>query len=117
MNTPSEPETEPERNTDDLLWVVPLEKCPFDQGVFVEVADRELAVFRMSHPSAVYVIDNACPHANGNLSAGDVQDGIVCCPWHGWRFHLCNGRSAQGSVVRVRSYPVEVRGGDVYIRI
>ena len=117
MNPPPEPEAETEHDSDNLLRVVALDKCPLDQGVFVEVADRELAVFRLSKPSGVYVIDNACPHANGNLSAGDVENGVVCCPWHGWLFHLCNGRSAQGSVARVRSYPVEVRDGDVYIRI
>ncbi len=97
-----------------FVRLIALEKCPLDLGVFVEAAGRELAVFRLSDPAGVFVIDNACPHASGNLSAGSVKRGVVTCPWHGWKFHLCDGRSAQGSVARVRSYPVEVRDGEVY---
>jgi nitrite reductase (NADH) small subunit/3-phenylpropionate/trans-cinnamate dioxygenase ferredoxin subunit len=93
-----------------------LDACRLNEGTFVELAGRELAVFRMTSPPGVYVLDNACPHANGNLAAGRVKDGIVSCPWHGWRFRLCDGRSAQGSVARARAYPVEIRGEDIYIR-
>ena len=99
------------------LRLIRVEQCPLDEGVFVEAAGREFSVFRLSDPPGVYVMDNTCPHAGGNLSAGVVKEGIVRCPWHGWRFHLCNGRSAQGSVARVKTYPVEVRSGDVYIRL
>ena len=92
-----------------------LDQCRIDEGTFVEFAGREFAVFRMADPPGVYVLDNACPHANGNLAAGRVKAGVVTCPWHGWRFRICDGRSAQGSVARVRSYPAQIRDGDVYI--
>jgi nitrite reductase (NADH) small subunit/3-phenylpropionate/trans-cinnamate dioxygenase ferredoxin subunit len=100
---------------DAFVRLLRLDQCRMDEGVFVEIAGRELAVFRLSHPPAVHVIDNACPHASGNLSAGDVRNGVVTCPWHAWKFRLCDGRSAQGSVARVRTYPVEIRGDDVYV--
>jgi nitrite reductase (NADH) small subunit len=100
-----------------LLRLVSLDQCPLDEGVFVEAGGREFAVFRLSEPAGVYVLDNSCPHASGNLSAGLVKDGIVRCPWHGWRFHVCNGRSAQGSVARVKTYPILIREGDIYINL
>lgn len=99
---------------DGYVFVARVDACPEDRGVFVEVGGRELAVFRLSSPPGIHVIDNACPHANGNLSAGQVDRGVVTCPWHGWRFRLCDGRSAQGSVARVQAYPVEIRDGDIY---
>ena len=86
-----------------------------EEGTFVEFAGQELAVFCIGDPPSVYVLDNACPHANGNLSAGRVKEGVVGCPWHGWRFRLCDGRSPQGSVARVPTYPVEVRGDEIYV--
>ena len=101
-------------SNDGFVKLCRLDQCPLDQGVFVEVTGRELAVFRLSDPPGVYVIDNTCPHANGNLSAGEVQNGVVQCPRHGWKFHLRDGRSAQGSVACVKNYPVQLRGKDVY---
>jgi nitrite reductase (NADH) small subunit len=101
----------------DLIPLIRLEHCPLDEGVFLEVAGRELAVFRLSKPPGVYVIENSCPHASGNLSAGQVQDGVVTCPWHGWKFRVCDGRSTQGSVARVESYPVEIKDGVVHVRL
>jgi nitrite reductase (NADH) small subunit/3-phenylpropionate/trans-cinnamate dioxygenase ferredoxin subunit len=58
-------------------------------GKYVEVAGFQLAVFL--HGGQVYVMDNRCPHAGANLSAGWILDGCAVCPKHGWPFRLDNG--------------------------
>lgn len=98
-------------------FLIRLDQCPTDRGVFLEVDGRELAIFHLDNPQRVYVIDNACPHAGGNLAAGAVKHDVVQCPWHGWAFRLHDGRSAQGSVARVRTYPVHLDQGNVYARL
>ncbi len=103
-------------STDGWTPLLPLEKAAFDRGVFLELDGRELAVFRLADGS-VHVIDNACPHANGNLAAGEVVDGVVSCPWHGWKFRLCDGASTQGSRACVTSYPVDIRDGIIHVRL
>src|SRR6476620_12627414 len=104
-----------QESADPYVRVIALSACRPNEGTFVELAGRELAIFRMTDPPAVHVMDNACPHANGNLAAGRVNSRIVTCPWHGWRFRLCDGRSAQGSVARVRTYPVDVRDEVIFV--
>ncbi len=38
-----------------------------------------------------------CPHLGGPLDAAPVEaDGCITCPWHGYRFDLRTGRSADG---------------------
>lgn len=37
-----------------------------------------------------------CPHRGGPLDDAPVEDGCVVCPWHGYRFDLRTGRSADG---------------------
>ena len=102
----------------DFIRLIELDRLPLNQGVFIEIGGRELAVFRLSEPAGVYVIDNSCPHAGGNLSAGDLMEGgVIRCPWHAWKFRLCDGKSADGSVANVYSYPVEIRGEDVYVKL
>jgi nitrite reductase/ring-hydroxylating ferredoxin subunit len=101
----------------DFIRLVRLDQLPMDRGVFIEAGGKELAVFRTAEPPGVYVIDNSCPHASGNLSAGDIRAGAVRCPWHGWAFRLCDGKSADGGVARVNTYPVEIRGDDVFVKL
>ena len=42
-------------------------------------------------PSA---FDDRCPHRGASLSMGRVQDGVLECPYHGWRF-AADGRCAK----------------------
>jgi phenylpropionate dioxygenase-like ring-hydroxylating dioxygenase large terminal subunit len=37
-----------------------------------------------------------CPHRGGPLDDVPVEDGCITCPWHGYRFDLLSGRSADG---------------------
>jgi len=89
--------------------LIPWKSCRSGAGVFVEAAGRELAVFRLGDPERAIVIDNACPHSSGNLSAGEVQGQIVTCPAHQWKFDLPSGVCTHSDLARVRRYPAEVR--------
>lgn len=100
-----------------MAWteVIELSRCRDGAGTFVELAGLELAVFRLREPERVVVIDNACPHASGNLSGGDVTESRVRCPSHEWEFDLDRGVCTQSPQVTVQRYPVEIRGGMVWV--
>jgi len=62
-------------------------------------ADRPRPVETPWGTLALYVVDGVprafeafCPHMEGPLFAGSIADGIVTCPWHGWRYSLADGR-------------------------
>jgi len=42
-----------------------------------------------------------CPHMLGPLDDAEVVDGSVECPWHGYRFDVCSGRSSDGRPLRL----------------
>jgi nitrite reductase/ring-hydroxylating ferredoxin subunit len=46
-----------------------------------------------------------CPHWLGPLRGAPVEDGCVRCPWHGYRFDLRTGRSADGRGLRLPPAP------------
>ena len=50
----------------------------------VELLGRRLVVFATADGMAT--VDAACPHRGTDLALGDVVDGCVRCPYHGWRF-------------------------------
>lgn|GEM_PF-483665 len=97
-----------------LREIIELSRCELNLGTFVEVGGLELAVFRFDEPPRAVVIDNACPHASGNLSGGLVEDGIVTCPWHDWQFRLETGVCVHSDKARVRRYAAEIRDGFVW---
>ena len=85
--------------------------CDIDEleegrGKYVEIGGFQLAVFL--HLGRPYVIDNACPHAGGNLSGGEIEDGCVLCPWHYWAFRLDNGQLRDMPGVAIDTYPTRL---------
>lgn len=76
--------------------------------------DKRIAIFRTSR--GVYAVDNRCPHEGYGLAQGDVKGELLTCAWHNWKFQLPTGECVLGGEA-VRSYPVEVRNGSVWIDI
>jgi ferredoxin-NADP reductase/nitrite reductase/ring-hydroxylating ferredoxin subunit len=79
----------------------------------VQLDGRELAVVLVGED--VRCLDGVCPHEGGPMAQGDVADGVVTCPWHGWSFHCDDGRSADGNGCSLRTYPVKVEQGRVLV--
>jgi nitrite reductase (NADH) small subunit len=72
------------------------------QGKYVEIGGFQLAVFLSG--GQVYVMDNYCPHAGGNLAGGWVEDGCAVCPWHYWSFKVETGELRDVPGVAVKTY-------------
>ena len=45
-----------------------------------------------------------------SLSGGYVENGVVTCPWHAWRFRLADGAWADNPRIKIGCYPVRVAG-------
>jgi nitrite reductase/ring-hydroxylating ferredoxin subunit len=77
-----------------------------NKGKYVEIGGFQLAVFLSG--GKVYVMDNYCPHAGGNLAGGVVEEGCAVCPWHYWPFRLENGELRDSPGVAVKTYPTRL---------
>ena len=49
-----------------------------------------------------------CPHLRGPLDDAPVVDGVVQCPWHGYRFDVRTGHNLDGHPCRLAIVPVPV---------
>ena len=66
----------------------------------------------------IYALEDRCSHQEYPLSDGLIEHDEVECPYHGARFDVRTGRAVQlPAITPVRSFDVEVRDGDVYIRL
>ncbi len=87
---------------------------PGQSGAF-PVGDRLVAVFHQD--GDYFAIDDLCPHMGASLATGDVQDGVVTCPWHAWRFRLSDGIWCDNPKLGVKSYDVRISGDEIQVRL
>jgi nitrite reductase (NADH) small subunit/3-phenylpropionate/trans-cinnamate dioxygenase ferredoxin subunit len=85
------------------------------EGRTVAVGQKLIAVFL--HNGEYRAIDDTCPHMGASLSGGYVENGIVTCPWHAWRFRLADGAWADNPRIKIGCYPVRVEGDQVQVQI
>jgi nitrite reductase (NADH) small subunit len=101
------------------LEVGPLDCIGVGQGRCVIVDEKQIAVFRL-RDGRVFALDNVCPHRAGPLCEGIVgiesttQLEAVVCPFHAYKFALRDGRGLD-TELNVRSYPVEVLDGRIFL--
>jgi nitrite reductase/ring-hydroxylating ferredoxin subunit len=69
---------------------VALDDLPLDAPIRLEDGGAGVVVVRTN--TGVFALDDVCPHARYRLSDGDVSDGSIECPGHGWRFALADGQ-------------------------
>ena len=70
----------------------------------------------VSDQGRVYAFDNRCPHMGFPLDRGSVEDGILTCHWHHARFDLASGCTFDLWADDVPTCPIEVRGGEVWVK-
>jgi nitrite reductase/ring-hydroxylating ferredoxin subunit len=84
-----------------------------DTPLIANVGRYEVALFNVGGEIRAY--ENACPHQGGPIGEGWVEDGVVTCPWHAWRFDLRTGAMTLGDFARLRRFDVRVEPDGVYV--
>ena len=79
----------------------------------VKIGSRDIALARVA--GEYFALSDLCRHAFGPLSQGFVDGHHLVCPWHGWRYDVRDG-STDHPDANVRTYPVTVRDGEVFVR-
>jgi nitrite reductase (NADH) small subunit len=79
------------------------------------VAGKLVAVFLSD--GQYYAIDDLCPHMGASLGAGEVHQGVVTCPWHAWRFSVCDGTWRDNPRLKVARFEVRVVGDEIQVRV
>jgi nitrite reductase/ring-hydroxylating ferredoxin subunit len=84
-----------------------LDGLPEDQPIRVEAGDLGICVVRTALGVVAY--EDSCPHAQWRLSLGEVFNGRLECPGHGWEFEVATGQCVTVPAHCLRAMKVEVR--------
>jgi nitrite reductase (NADH) small subunit len=90
-------------------------EIPAGEGRTYEVAGRLVAIF--FDGADYHAMDDLCPHMGASLASGPFVDGVVTCPWHAWRFRVCDGAWCDNEKLKVSVFPVRVREGGIEVAV
>ncbi len=80
-------------------------------------ADATYAIYH-SPEGAFFATDGKCTHEEVHLCDGLVIGHLIECPKHNGQFDYRTGEVMRAPVcVRLKTYPVRVEGGQVYIEV
>lgn len=99
----------------ETIHVGQLETLKNDGAKVVKRGKHGIAVFL--HEGKLHAVDNRCPHMGFPLHMGSLCDGILTCHWHHARFDVKSGGTLDPWADDVPTYPVEVKDGEVWVKL
>lgn len=102
---------------DDAGWLVAAELAELPEG---GVTVRELggqSVVLSRNGDAVTCFQNACAHLGMPFDMGNVEDGVITCPYHGFRYDLRSGECLTAPAVQLEAHAVRIVGSRVDVRL
>lgn len=104
-------------------YVLALSEEVGSQPLGVRALGQDFVLFR-DQQEKVHCLSDVCVHKGGSLCRGEVVDGAVQCPYHGWRYNG-EGRCVEipslgpdGKIpkrARVDAYPTDERWGWIWV--
>jgi len=101
-----------------VTWIdaASVDEVPADDVVAIEVQGRDIALYGTE--DGIHATDNICTHGHARLCDGFLEGHEIECPLHQGRFDVRTGKAMCAPLTEdLRSYPVKIEGGRVYLAI
>jgi nitrite reductase/ring-hydroxylating ferredoxin subunit len=66
---------------------------------------------------AFHAIQGSCLHLQGPLGEGRLEGCVLTCPWHGWQYDVRTGENEFDLAIKLQTYEVRVRDGEVQVAV
>ncbi len=101
---------------EDTGWVAGprLEALASGEPFRLEGQDFDVLILRID--DKLYAYKNACAHMGMPLDGGMIEDEVLTCPWHGFRFDLTSGECLTVPQAQLEPYPLRIDDGVVWVR-
>jgi len=107
---------------ENITWFLAckINDVPTNGGVCVKYNEDQIALYHFSRRGEWYATQNECPHRQQMaLSRGMIgsqsEEPKVACPFHKKTFSLQTGECLSGEEYNIKTYPVKVLDGNVFI--
>ncbi len=90
-------------------------EIPEGEGRAFEVGDRMIAVF--NDAGVLRAMDDMCPHMGASLATGFLEDSIVACPWHAWRFDTRDGTWCDNRRLKIDVFEIRIVDNEIQVEV
>lgn len=98
-----------------FVKVCRVEEIPPGQVRMVEADGTKIALCHQA--GQFHALSNFCPHLTGNLGEGTLEEDLLVCPEHGWRFKVTTGRCVTMRGQSAHVFPVRIEGDWVLVGV
>ncbi len=86
------PEFRPENLVNETTWhkVMDIDELKPNETLYREIANRGIFV-HMNKEASIIVFDQHCPHQATAITDESLNDKVLTCPKHDWKFDITNG--------------------------
>jgi naphthalene 1,2-dioxygenase system ferredoxin subunit len=93
-----------------------VDEVPEDDVIGVMVEGRDIAMYNAG--GEIFATDNICTHGHARLCEGFLEGHEIECPLHQGKFDVRTGQPTCAPVTEaIRSYPVKVEGGRIWLAL
>lgn len=105
-------------------WVMAcaVTEIPEDGGACALIEGEQIAIYNFTRRGEFFATQNLCPHKQQMaLSRGMIgssgEEPKVACPFHKKTFSLKTGACLSGDEYTIKTYPVKVEQGMIYVQV
>lgn len=98
-------------------WVDAARLDALPDGDILECQVRDTSVLLYRRGERISCVGNACAHLGMPLDGGDIEDGIITCRYHGFRYLLETGECLTVPEVQLHVHAVRVLGDRVQVKL
>ena len=100
---------------DPQRWidVAGVDEVPAEGAIERVVEGQLVAIFK--HNNQLFALEALCAHHGGPLAEGQLHEGCVTCPWHGWTYRLADGTQQTSGQQLLQAYPLREIAGRIEI--
>lgn len=98
-------------------WVPIIESDKLKENSKIAVYPKGLPVLLIKKAGKFYGISNKCAHMACPLAGGNLDNYVMTCPCHDWRFDIRTGEFLDAKEIKIPIYQIKLKGKNIFIKI
>lgn len=98
---------------DEYIEACSVTDIPEKRACIRTISGERVAIFK--YDGKVSAVSNVCQHQNGPLGEGEIIDGCITCPWHGFQYMPDTGASPPPFTEKIPTFNVKIENGKVLV--
>jgi nitrite reductase/ring-hydroxylating ferredoxin subunit len=102
---------------EEEMFVEALDESELQEGSLKLVNVNGIHVLLIKTHGEIFAIDDHCPHMSCGFSGGALDDYVIICPCHDWRFDLRTGEYEEEKEFQLTKYKWKIKAGKIWVKL